>query len=94
MFLVPDFTNILDFFFFLKARHLKVVKKKKKWTKKNEIYNKRNKQMIGWDWTHVVHVYRYKASITLRAGLLSDVECFAPYRSSRQLVGFFFFFRY
>lgn len=47
MFLVPDFTNILDFFFFLKARHLKVVKKKKKRTKKNEIYNKRNKQMIG-----------------------------------------------
>lgn len=34
MFLVPDFTNILDFFFFLKARHLKVVKKKKKGQKR------------------------------------------------------------
>ena len=54
-------------------------------------YTTKEKQMIEWDWTHVVHVYRYKASITLRAGLLSDVECFAPYRSSRQLV---FFFRY
>lgn len=41
MFLVPDFTNILDFFFFLKARHLKVVKKKKKDKKEWNIQQKK-----------------------------------------------------